>query len=116
MVPVFVLALAFYASLAASPLAASPDDAGPEAPASAASPERACLNAAETRAAVARHGLVDPLAALRAAARKAQADPLRSRLCRAGAGFVYDMALLRRDGKVLRVSVDAATGHPVGKH
>jgi hypothetical protein len=116
MVPVFVLALAFYASLEASPLAASPDEAAPAAPVAAAAPERVCLSAAETRAAVARHGLVDPLAALRAAARKAQADPLRSRLCRVGAGFVYEMALLRRDGKVLRVNVDAATGQPAGRN
>jgi hypothetical protein len=109
MFPAFALSALFYLSLPASPLA----DVLEAAPAAQA--ERACLSAAETRAAVARHGLADPLATLRAAARKAQAEPLRSRLCRVGAGFVYEMALLRRDGKVLRVNVDAANGQPVGK-
>lgn len=71
---------------------------------------RACLNSTDTRAAIAAHGLADPLATLRTAARKAQADPLRSRLCRWNDRFVYEMALLRRDGKVIRVFIDAANG------
>lgn len=71
---------------------------------------RVCLNAADTRAAIAAHSLADPLATLRAAARKGQAEPLRSRLCRWNDRFVYEMALLRRDGKVIRVFIDAASG------
>jgi len=72
--------------------------------------KRVCLNAAETRVAVAEHRLADPLAALRAAARKGQTEPLRSRLCRWNDRFVYEMALLRRDGKVVRVFIDAIDG------
>jgi len=71
---------------------------------------RICLNAADTRSAIVAHSLADPLATLRAAARKGQADPLRSRLCRWNDKFVYEMALLRRDGKVIRVFIDAANG------
>ena len=78
-----------------------------------AQPGRACLSASETRAAIARHRLVEPLGALRAAARKAQAEPLRSRLCRRNGRFVYEMALLRRDGRVVRVFLDAASGAPI---
>ncbi len=113
MFPAFTLSVIFFLALPAAPLAQQPP--APPAAASAAAGERSCLNAADTRSAVARHGLVDPLAALRAAARKAQADPLRSRLCRSGDGFVYEMVLLRRDGKVLRVSVDAANGQTLAR-
>jgi len=74
---------------------------------------RACLTPSETRAAIARHRLVEPLGALRSAARKAQAEPLRSRLCRRNGRFVYEMALLRRDGRVVRVFLDAASGAPI---
>ncbi len=72
--------------------------------------KRVCLNVSETRAAVTEHRLADPLAALRGAARKGQAEPLRSRLCRWNDKFVYEMALLRRDGKVIRVFIDATDG------
>jgi uncharacterized membrane protein YkoI len=47
---------------------------------------------------------------LRAAARKGQTEPLRSRLCRWNDRFVYEMVLLRRDGKVVRVFIDAIDG------
>lgn len=69
-----------------------------------------CLNAADTRSAIAAHTLADPLAALRTVARKGQAEPLRSRLCRWNDKFVYEMVLLQRDGKVIRVFIDAANG------
>jgi hypothetical protein len=70
----------------------------------------ACLSASETRAAIQRNKLADPMATLRSAGRKQHADPLRSRLCRWGDKFVYEIALLRRDGKVIRVFLDAANG------
>ncbi len=70
----------------------------------------ACLSASDTRAAILQHKLADPMATLRSAARKHVADPLRTRLCRWGDRFVYEIALLRRDGKVIRVFVDAADG------
>ncbi|MDP2357156.1 MAG: hypothetical protein Q8M31_13995 [Beijerinckiaceae bacterium] len=67
----------------------------------------ACMTPAEARAAIARHKLANPLPALRSAARRAQAEPLRSRLCRMDDRLVYEMTMLRRDGKVVRVFVDA---------
>lgn len=72
--------------------------------------ERACLNAADTRAAIIAHNLADPLPALRAAARKGQAEPLRLRLCRWNDRFVYETPLLRPDGKIIRVFIDATNG------
>lgn len=66
-----------------------------------------CLAQAEARVAMTRNKLANPLPALRAMARRTQSEPLRSRLCRLDERFVYEMALLRRDGKVVRVFVDA---------
>ena len=98
----FLFPLALSAPSAAPPLL--PVEAPP------ARPALACVAAAETRAAIVRHKLADPSPALRALARRGQAEPLRSRLCRMEDRFVYEMALLRRDGKVVRVYVDAQDG------
>ncbi|MDF2120469.1 hypothetical protein PY365_33390 [Roseiarcaceae bacterium H3SJ34-1] len=73
---------------------------------------RTCLSPSETRETIAQRKLVDPLVSMRNATRGG-AEPLRTRLCRWGDKFVYEMALLRRDGKVVRVFVDAADGSPV---
>ena len=74
---------------------------------------RACLSAQETRDSVAAHQLREPLTLLRDAARETRAEPLNSRLCRWNEQFVYEMSLLRRDGRVLRVFVDAASGQKI---
>ncbi len=72
-----------------------------------------CLPASEARALIARHRLANPMPTLRSLARRSKAEPLRSRLCRWDDRFVYEMALLRRDGKVVRVYVDARDGRTV---
>jgi uncharacterized membrane protein YkoI len=77
-------------------------------------PRRECLNAAETREAVAAHKLASPLIVQRTAAAHASADPLRSRLCRWNDDYVYEITLLRRDGKVVRVFIKATDGVVVG--
>lgn len=74
---------------------------------------RACLSPAETRESVAAHQLREPLTLLREAARETRAEPLNSRLCRWNEQYVYEMSLLRRDGRVLRVFVDAASGDKI---
>jgi len=40
----------------------------------------------------------------------AHADPLRSRLCRWNDEYVYEITLLRRDGKVMNVFIKAEDG------
>jgi len=77
-----------------------------------AEPARTCLSPSETREAIAQRKLVNPLVSMRNATRGG-AEPLRTRLCRWGDKFVYEMALLRRDGKVVRVFVDASDGSPI---
>ena len=71
---------------------------------------RQCLNPAEAREAVARNKFTDPAAALRSAAAIAHADPLRSRLCRWNEDYVYEITLLRRDGKVMNIFLKAEDG------
>ena len=85
-----------------APVAAQPGDA-----------RRACLSASETRESVYVHQLREPMALLREAAIQARAEPLGARLCRWNEQFVYEMSLLRRDGRVVRVFVDAASGSRV---
>jgi uncharacterized membrane protein YkoI len=84
------------------------------APAFAAEGERVCLDAAQTRAAVRDHGLTDPGTAQRTAATQARAEALRARLCRWNEVYVYEITLLRRDGKVMHVNVRAADGTVAG--
>ena len=74
---------------------------------------RACLSPQETRESVAAHQLREPLTLLRDAARETRAEPLNSRLCRWDEQFVYEMSLLRRDGRVLRIFVDATSGNKI---
>jgi uncharacterized membrane protein YkoI len=71
---------------------------------------RQCLNAADAREVLARNKFTDPAAALRSAAAVAHADPLRSRLCRWNDDYVYEITLLRRDGKVMNVFIKAEDG------
>ncbi len=83
---------------------------GPSFGAEAAKPSSSCLNASETRAALDHNKFTDPAAALRSAAAVAHAEPLRSRLCRWNDDYVYEITLLRRDGKVMRVVIKAEDG------
>ena len=76
----------------------------------APSPAWACMNDSQTRAAVAEHKLIEPLRAVRNAELATRADPLHSRLCQAHQLFVYELTLLRPDGKVIRLFMNAANG------
>ena len=69
-----------------------------------------CLNAAETRETVKSRRLLEPFAALKFAAAQRKAEALSARLCRAGDDFVYEITLLHRDGRLVHVEMEAATG------
>ncbi len=75
---------------------------------------RVCMNATDSREAVQDHGLIEPLAAVRSAQASVQAavrpELLNSRLCRWDNDFVYEVALLRRDGHVVRIFMNAKDG------
>lgn len=80
----------------------------------AAQPQRrVCLNPAQTLEAIAEHRLVRPGDALSTAAFVSKAEALSAKLCRWDDGYKYEITLLRRDGKIIRAHVDAASGAPV---
>jgi Peptidase propeptide and YPEB domain len=76
----------------------------------------ACLDLKEQRIAI-ESGKVVPLAvAMRAARKRMAGSVVRARLCNGRDGLVYVLTILPRDGKVVRVTVDAAKGAVIGKH
>jgi uncharacterized membrane protein YkoI len=74
----------------------------------AAAAERPCLNKEQQRAAIASGKAVRLAVAVRAVKRRGEV--VRARLCEGGKGLVYMLTVLSRDGKVVRVTVDATSG------
>jgi uncharacterized membrane protein YkoI len=84
--------------------------------AAAGPPHRHCLTKAEQRAAVASHKAISLGRAIRSAHKHGRhSETLRARLCHRRGRLVYLLTLLTRNGKVLRVTVDAANGAIVGR-
>jgi hypothetical protein len=72
---------------------------------------RMCFSAQEAREKVLTHRLSEPFRVMRTAATQAQAEAIAAKLCRWKEEFVYEISLLRHDGHVLRVFVNASDGH-----
>lgn len=85
-------------------LAARAEPAGP----------RTCYSTAETRDKIVAHGLSDPFRILRGAAGSMQAEAIGVKLCGWNEALVYEISLLRRDGYLIHVFIDAKTGQVVG--
>jgi uncharacterized membrane protein YkoI len=73
-----------------------------------------CLAKDQQRAAIASGRAVRLAVALRAAHGRVSGEVVKARLCESPKGLVYMLTLLARDGKVTRVSVDAASGNVIG--
>ena len=69
-----------------------------------------CFTNAQTRRQIVDHRLVEPFLAMQSARGVGQGDAISARLCETGDNFVYEIVLLRRDGHIVRVHVDAANG------
>jgi uncharacterized membrane protein YkoI len=70
-----------------------------------------CLPQREIHQVSEEHRLVAPDAAVGAARHAVQgADVLRASLCRDGQGLVYVIVALRKDGRVVQVTIDAPSG------
>jgi hypothetical protein len=72
--------------------------------------KKTCLSAAETREEIKGRRLREPFAALKFAAQHFKAEALSARLCRIDDEFVYEIALLHKDGKYFHAHVSAVTG------
>jgi uncharacterized membrane protein YkoI len=82
-------------------------------PPHAAAARLVCLNAAETREEIKSRRLIEPFAALKFAAAQRKAEALSARLCHTGDDFIYEITLLHRDGQLVHVEMEAATGKVV---
>ncbi len=75
-----------------------------------------CISASETREEIKAHHLIEPFAALKSAQTQYKAEALSARLCRSGDEYVYEIALLHRDGRYVHVSMSAVTGKWIETH
>lgn len=81
------------------------------APAAVAAERHApCLGEEEARQAMLARKLIAPVRAVEAALRNAPGESIGIRLCREDAAMVYDVMILRHDGRLIHVHVDAASG------
>ena len=94
----------------AAATSAPPASGGPDNRDSTVEGPLICFSAREMSDRVARLRLVNPLITMQANARRLRADPLRTRLCRSGTRLIYELSLIRRDGKVAKVYVNAQNG------
>jgi uncharacterized membrane protein YkoI len=84
-------------------------------PAVAADPT--CLTQEQRRAAVASHRAIPLARAVRDVRRRiAGGEVVSARLCHRGSELVYVLTVLARDGKVIRASVNAASGVMMDAH
>ena len=73
-----------------------------------------CLGKEQQRAAIASGKAVALAAAVRTAHGRVAGEVVKARLCEGPKGLLYMLTVLARDGKVTRVSVDAASGNIIG--
>jgi uncharacterized membrane protein YkoI len=73
-----------------------------------------CLSKQQQRVAIAGHEAVPLSAAMEAARERVPGEVLRARLCREEKGLTYLLTVLARDGKVIRVAIDAGNGKIAG--
>ncbi len=89
---------------------ASPSPSRAAEPDTHAAPKRVCLSAAETREEIKATHLREPFAVLKFAAQHFKAEALSAKLCRIDDEFIYEIALLHRDGKFFHAHVNATSG------
>jgi hypothetical protein len=73
-----------------------------------------CLATGETREEIKIHHLLEPFVVLKSAEKTVgKAEALSAKLCRLGEDYVYEIALLHRDGRLVHVVMSAVTGKPM---
>jgi hypothetical protein len=76
------------------------------------SAHKQCFTMAQARGKIEAHKLADPFRSMREAALRLQGEALGARLCQLGEGLIYEISLLRRDGHIVKIHVDAFSGRP----
>jgi uncharacterized membrane protein YkoI len=79
-----------------------------------AAPKAICLPPNETREEIKARHVREPFAVLKSAAAQFKAEALSAKLCHLDDDFVYEIALLHRDGRFVHVVMNAATGKFIG--
>lgn len=74
----------------------------------------ACLSSEEIHGAITAHEAIPPMQAHRHARDAAPGEILRIRLCREEGILLYQVTVLKRDGHVARVTIDASSGKVSG--
>jgi hypothetical protein len=73
-----------------------------------------CLATGETREEIKIHHLLEPFVVLKSAEKAVgKAEALSAKLCRLGEDYVYEIALLHRDGRLVHVVMSAVTGKTI---
>ncbi len=75
--------------------------------------DRQCYSMVDTREKIVSGGLLEPFHAMRKAATRAQGEAIAAKLCRWSDDLVYEISLLRHDGRVIRTFVNAKTGQVI---
>ncbi len=83
---------------------------GPARAQAPAAAKGVCFATSETREAIKAHHLLEPFVALKSAAVTVKAEALSAKLCRLGDEFVYEIALLHTNGRLVHVVMNAVTG------
>ncbi len=100
-------------ALAAATAVAGIDFAGLDLARAEDAPARLnCLSMAQARVKMEANKLVDPFQSMREAAMRLPGEPLGARLCELGEALFYEISLLRQDGHIVKILVDAITGRP----
>jgi len=102
------------AALAVCALASARAEEHGQASRPGAEPAGACLDQKERRAESESGRVVRLDIAMRAAKRRMPGTVVRALLCRGKDGLVYVLTVLAHDGKVARLTVDAAKGTLIG--
>jgi hypothetical protein len=80
-----------------------------------APPALECFSLQQTRQHIVQFRLLDPVSLMQATSAAHQGQALSAKLCRSGEKFLYEINVLRRDGRIVRVFLDATNGktHPL---
>jgi uncharacterized membrane protein YkoI len=70
-----------------------------------------CLGSGDVQEAIAQGKVIEPKAAIATARQRAPgAEVMRGGLCRQGEALIYQILILRKDGRLVHITIDGASG------